>query len=145
MASEEIEKALSTGEAKKGEGNPDLQAQLEKAQHSAEVWAGRAKTQGEELKRLRESERYTKGMYCWIGFKKKELLFDRGNRVAGKSAWSFRKLFGLAVDGITSFSIAPLRLTTLIGIIVSLLQLSQACFIWQYHLNKLACNLKAQI
>ena len=54
MASEEIEKALSTGEAKKGEGNPDLQAQLEKAQHSAEVWAGRAKTQGEELKRLRE-------------------------------------------------------------------------------------------
>ena len=75
----------------------------------------------EELKRLRESERYTKGMYCWIGFKKKELLFDRGNRVAGKSAWSFRKLFGLAVDGITSFSIAPLRLTTLIGIIVSLL------------------------
>ena len=75
----------------------------------------------EELKRLRESERYTKGMYCWIGFKKKELLFDRGNRVGGKSAWSFRKLFGLAVDGITSFSIAPLRLTTLIGIIVSLL------------------------
>lgn len=75
----------------------------------------------EELRRLRETERYTKGMYCWIGFKKKELLFDRHDRTTGKSAWSFRKLFGLAIDGITSFSIAPLRITTLIGIIVSLL------------------------
>ena len=54
MASEEIEKALSMGGEKKDGGNPDLQAQLEKAQHSAEVWAGRARTNADEVKRLRE-------------------------------------------------------------------------------------------
>ena len=73
----------------------------------------------EELKRLRESERYTKGLYCWIGFRKKELLFERGNRLHGKSGWGFRKLFGLAINGITSFSTAPLRISTYIGIIIS--------------------------
>ena len=73
----------------------------------------------DELKRLRESERYTKGLYCWIGFRKKELLFERGNRSHGKSGWGFRKLFGLAINGITSFSTAPLRISTYIGIIIS--------------------------
>lgn len=51
---EQIEQALSTGEADKGGGDAELQAKLEKAQHTAEMWAGRAKTQGEELKKLRE-------------------------------------------------------------------------------------------
>lgn len=73
------------------------------------------------LKRMRESERYTKGMYCWIGFRKKELLFDRGDRVAGNSSWSLRQLFSLAVDGITSFTTVPLRVSTLVGFIVSML------------------------
>ena len=41
------------------------------------------------LKKMRETERYTKGMFCWIGFKKKELIFNRGDRVAGKSNWNF--------------------------------------------------------
>ncbi len=74
----------------------------------------------EELKRLRESERYTKGLYCWIGFKKKEILFDRGSRQHGKSNWGFRKLFGLAVNGITSFSTIPLRISTFMGTIISI-------------------------
>ena len=73
------------------------------------------------LKRMRESERYTKGMFSWIGFKKKEVVFDRGDRVAGKSSWNFRKLFSLAVDGITSFSNVPLRISTIVGFIVSML------------------------
>lgn len=73
-----------------------------------------------ELKRLRESERYTKGMYCWIGFRKKEILFERGNREHGKSGWGFRRLFGLAINGITSFSTAPLRISTYTGLIISL-------------------------
>ena len=72
-----------------------------------------------ELKRLRESERYTKGMYCWIGFRKKEILFERGSREHGKSGWGFRKLFGLAIDGITSFSSAPLRISTYMGLLIS--------------------------
>ncbi|MBQ9555558.1 MAG: glycosyltransferase family 2 protein [Muribaculaceae bacterium] len=73
------------------------------------------------LKKMRESERYTKGMYCWIGFKKKEILFDRGDRVAGNSSWNFRQLFSLAIDGITSFTTVPLRVSTIVGFIVSML------------------------
>lgn len=74
----------------------------------------------EALKKLRESERYTKGMFCWIGFRKKEIKFDRGNRTAGNSSWNFISLFGLAIEGITSFTTVPLRFATIMGVIVSL-------------------------
>ena len=82
------------------------------------------------LKQLRESERYTKGMFCWIGFRKKEILFDRGDRIAGKSSWNFFSLFALAVEGITSFSIAPLRLATIVGILVSIAAFIYMIFIF---------------
>ena len=72
------------------------------------------------LKKMRESERYTKGMYCWIGFKKKELEFVPGDRVAGESSWNYRGLFTLAIDGITSFTNAPLRISTFVGFVVSM-------------------------
>lgn len=74
----------------------------------------------EALKMLRENERYTKGLFCWIGYNKKELLFDRGNRVAGTSNWGLRALFNLAIDGIVSFTTTPLRIATLIGLIVAI-------------------------
>ncbi len=74
----------------------------------------------EALKKLRESERYTKGMFCWIGFRKKEIKFDRGNRTAGNSSWNFFSLFGLAIEGVTSFTTVPLRFATIMGVIVSL-------------------------
>lgn len=75
------------------------------------------------LKRMRESERYTKGMFSWIGFKKKEIEFDRQDRHAGKSSWSYRQLFSLAIDGITSFSTLPLRISTIAGFFISMLAL----------------------
>ena len=68
---------------------------------------------------LREKQRYTKGLFSWIGFNKKELLFDRDPRVEGESKMSFIKLFGLAIDGITSFSVAPLRLASILGLLIS--------------------------
>ena len=71
------------------------------------------------LKQLRESERYTKGMFCWIGYKKKEIVFDRADRVAGESNWNFWSLFNLAIEGITSFTTAPLRLATLLGVVIA--------------------------
>lgn len=74
----------------------------------------------EALRQMRESERYTKGMYCWIGFRKKEILFDQGDRVAGASSWSMSRLFKLAVEGITSYTTAPLRISTLFGFLISL-------------------------
>ncbi|MBR6893397.1 MAG: glycosyltransferase family 2 protein [Bacteroidaceae bacterium] len=71
------------------------------------------------LRCLRETERYNKGLFCWIGFKKKEVLFDRGNRSEGQSRWSFWGLLNLAIDGITSFTTAPLRIATIVGAIIA--------------------------
>jgi glycosyltransferase involved in cell wall biosynthesis len=74
----------------------------------------------EALRAFRESERYTKGMFSWIGYKKKELLYDRDPRAAGETKWNYAKLVNLAVDGITSFTTAPLRISTMLGLAVSL-------------------------
>ena len=72
------------------------------------------------LKNLRETQRYTKGLYCWIGFQKKEITFDQKDRTKGKSSFNYVSLFNLAIEGITSYSIAPLRISTLLGIMVSI-------------------------
>ena len=68
---------------------------------------------------LREKQRYTKGLFSWIGYNKRELLFDRDPRAVGNSKMNFLKLFSLAVDGITSFSVAPLRLASVLGFLIS--------------------------
>lgn len=72
------------------------------------------------LRRLRESERYTKGMYCWIGFRKQEILFEQQERIAGESKWNFMGLLNLAIEGITSFTTAPLRFATYVGLLTAL-------------------------
>ncbi len=74
----------------------------------------------EALKAIRESQRYTKGLFSWIGYNKKEILYDRDSRAAGKTKWNYKKLIDLSIDGITSFSTAPLRWSTIIGIMVSI-------------------------
>lgn len=73
----------------------------------------------EALRQFRESGRYTKGMFSWIGYKKKELLYDRDPRAAGTTKWNYPKLINFAIDGITSFTTAPLRLSTYFGFTVS--------------------------
>lgn len=73
------------------------------------------------LKKMRETQRYTKGMFSWIGFNKKEILFDRDSRFAGETKWNYFKLFELAVEGITSFTITPLRFSAAFGCIISIL------------------------
>ena len=80
------------------------------------------------LKQIREKERYTKGMYCWIGFKKKEIEFEQGDRIAGVSSWNYKQLFSLAIDGITSFTNVPLRISTVVGFLVSL-----GAFIYMFY------------
>ena len=60
------------------------------------------------LKQLRETQRCSKSMFSWIGYNKKEVLFDRDPRVAGTTKWNYKKLIDLAIDGITSFTTSPL-------------------------------------
>lgn len=81
------------------------------------------------LIQLRENERYTKGLFCWIGYRKKEILFDRGDRIAGQSNWGFGALFDLAIEGITSFTTTPLRIATFVGIIVAIWALGYMAWI----------------
>lgn len=68
---------------------------------------------------LRETQRYTKGMYSWIGFRKTSVEYDIKSRAAGVSKWSFGKLLHLAIDGLTSHSVMPLKLSSYLGFIVS--------------------------
>lgn len=83
----------------------------------------------EALKQFRESQRNTKAMFSWIGYKKKEIFYDRDPRIAGETKWNYRKLINLAIDGITSFTTAPLRIATVFGFIVSLIT-----FLWILYL-----------
>lgn len=68
------------------------------------------------LKKLRESQRCSKSIFSWIGYNKKEVLYDRDPRVAGKTKWNYKKLLDLAIDGITSFTTSPLRISTYLAI-----------------------------
>ncbi|WP_370850406.1 hypothetical protein [Megasphaera sp.] len=81
------------------------------------------------LRLMRESQRYTKGLFSWIGFEKKEVLFDREARAAGKTKWNYWKLMNLAIEGITSFTIAPLRASAFVGCVLAFIAILYMCFI----------------
>ena len=78
---------------------------------------------------LPERNRFMKGLFSWVGFRQTGIEFVREARVAGKSGWSYFRLAYFAVDGLTSFSIAPLRVASLVGIAVSLIGFSYAAFL----------------
>lgn len=73
----------------------------------------------DHINQMPERNRYMKGIFSWPGFKQHTLQFDRDARFCGETKWNYFKLFGLAVDGITSFSISPLRLATFLGIFIA--------------------------
>ena len=72
------------------------------------------------LKQMRENNRYTKGMYCYIGFKKTHVTFETEDRIAGESSMNYKTLINLAIEGILSYTTVPLRIATLIGVLTSL-------------------------
>ncbi len=74
----------------------------------------------EALKSMRETERNTKGLYSWIGFHKKGIWYEQKERAEGETKWSFTALLTLALDGIMSYTVAPLRLSLFMGLIVAL-------------------------
>ena len=83
----------------------------------------------EALKAIRESQRYTKGLFSWIGYNKKEILYDRDPRAAGTTKWNYKKLINLSLDGITSFTTSPLRWAAILGALVSLVGFIYMIFI----------------
>lgn len=75
----------------------------------------------EALKQMRERERNTKGMYSWIGFKKKGITYQQQERQEGATKWNKRALLGLAMNGIMSYTTAPLQIVSFMGIFVSMI------------------------
>ncbi len=81
------------------------------------------------IRSLRESQRYTKGLYCWVGFKKTGVDFQTADRAAGETHMSAGRLINLALEGITSYTTAPLRIATILGFLVSLLAICYMVYI----------------
>jgi len=78
---------------------------------------------------ISEYNRFTKGIFEWVGFKTKWIEIDNVERVAGETTWSFGGLFSYAIEGIVSFSVAPLKISTLLGSIISLISFLYALYI----------------
>lgn len=74
----------------------------------------------EALKQMRETERNTKGMYSWIGFRKKGILYEQNERQTGSSKWGFFSLLNLAINGVTAYTTAPLRVASVLGVAISM-------------------------
>lgn len=75
----------------------------------------------DELKQLREKDRFVRGLVSWIGFKQTGVKYHRDKRYAGETKYPYRKMIKFAMDGIASFSTTPLRLATWLGYGASLL------------------------
>lgn len=72
------------------------------------------------LNTFKEQHRFMKGLFAWIGFKQKAVYYQRNARYEGESKWNYRHLWSFALDGITSFTIAPLKISTYIGLVTAL-------------------------
>ena len=71
------------------------------------------------LKQFREHHRFMKGLFAWIGFRQKAVSYERDPRYAGITKWNYWKLWNFALEGITSYTAAPLKLATYLGTTVA--------------------------
>ena len=79
----------------------------------------------DSIVKLCEKQRFSKGLFCWVGYRTKWIEYENVERTVGTTKWSFWSLFKYALDGITSFSVAPLRLIAVLGFIIASL-----AFVW---------------
>src|SRR6478672_5762043 len=81
------------------------------------------------LRQLRERQRFMKGLFGWIGFAQASIPYERDARIAGRSKFNFWTLWNFALEGITSFSTAPLRLATYLGLVTAMFALLYALWV----------------
>lgn len=79
---------------------------------------------------MSETNRFSKGIFSWVGFKQKYLEFENVERVAGTTSWSFWKLFKYSIEGIVAFSQAPLMLVSLLGLLSFVMSIIGAIIIF---------------
>ena len=82
----------------------------------------------DSLGSLREKHRYMKGLYAWVGYPQKAIVYHREPRQAGNTKWNYWRLWNFALEGITSFSAVPLKLATYLGVITSLAEFLYAAY-----------------
>jgi glycosyltransferase involved in cell wall biosynthesis len=80
------------------------------------------------LRRMGERDRFSKGLYAWVGYRQTGVPYVVGERLHGDTKWSFRKLFRLAFAGISSFSTVPLKIATYSGLMISLVAILTAIY-----------------
>jgi dolichol-phosphate mannosyltransferase len=73
------------------------------------------------LKQMDESYLFIRGLVSWVGFKQTAISYTASDRFSGKSSYTYRKMFSLALSGITSFSIRPLQLSIILGLVIATL------------------------
>ncbi|MDJ0843269.1 glycosyltransferase family 2 protein [Crocosphaera sp.] len=81
------------------------------------------------IKTMPERTRFMKGLFAWVGFKQTYVLYDRPNRLQGTTKWNYWKLWNFALDGITSFSLVPLKVWSYLGLFLSLLAFTYGSFL----------------
>jgi glycosyltransferase involved in cell wall biosynthesis len=81
------------------------------------------------LLKLREQHRFMKGLFAWIGFPAKAVRYDRAPRAAGETKWNYWKLWNFSLEGITSFTVAPLKVATYVGFGIAVLASGYLAFI----------------
>ena len=84
----------------------------------------------DNINRLSERSRFLRGLVCWVGFKHTGIQYDRAKREAGTTKYPLRKMMGLAIDGITSFSTAPLKFSLVLGMWAT--AISFALGVWSF-------------
>ena len=78
----------------------------------------------EAVCKLREHHRFMKGLFAWVGYPVTTVLYDRAPRGAGQTKWNYWNLWNFALEGITSFTVMPLKIATYLGLIVALLSVA---------------------
>ena len=81
------------------------------------------------LNTLGEQHRFMKGLFTWIGYRQKAVIYERDPRHAGESKWNYWKLWNFAIEGITSYSSAPLKLASYLGLLTALGAFAYGIFI----------------
>jgi len=105
-------------------------------QHAAPDFRLMSRRAVQAFLRFGEVHRFIRGMIAWMGFRVSEVHFDVGKRVGGASKYSLKRMIRLALDGITSFSITPLRLIAVLGLFICMMTLMYACYViivWTYY------------
>jgi glycosyltransferase involved in cell wall biosynthesis len=81
------------------------------------------------LRQLRETNRFMKGLFSWVGFNQTGIYYTRERRFAGKTKWNYSKLVNLAIEAITSFSEVPLKVASLLGLVISLFAIGYGLYL----------------